>query len=127
MEIKREEIIILNNLLGGKKIGKLSKEGAFVIVDNKIALSKVVKEIEEAQKIASEETKPEALKAEGAEETKDLKEAWNKAYGEYMTTHLGETVEVELKKLNREDYMALVQENDVTVAEAEFLMLIRHD
>jgi hypothetical protein len=72
MEIKREEIIILNNLLGGKKIGKLSKEGAFVIVDNKIALSKVVKEIEEAQKIASEETKPEALKAEGAEETKDL-------------------------------------------------------
>ena len=127
MEIKREEAIVLNRLLENRKIGKISQDGAFALLDNKIALSKHVKALEEAQKIASEECKPEELKKEGAEETEELRKLWNEKYGEYMIKHMGEMVDVELKKLNREDYMLFVQSNDLSIGEAEFITIIRHD
>ena len=124
-ELKKLEIVALSRMLGGKKIGKLSKEGAFALLDNKIELSKHIKAIEEAQKIAAEEYKPEELKQEGAVETDELKEQWNKAYGEYMSKYMDEKLEVEIHEIGREDLLALVQENDMSIDEFEFLTIIK--
>lgn len=123
VNVEKSRILLLNNVLGEVKVGKLSKEGLYSLLDNKIELSKHVKEIQEAQKLATEELKPEALK-QGAEETEELKAEWNKKYGEYIVKYLGESVEITLQKLTKDDFYNLAKENDLSVEKMEVASLI---
>lgn len=123
VKVEKSRILVLNNILGEVKVGKLSKDGLYILLDNKIELSKHVKEIQEAQKLAAEELKPETLK-QGAEETEELKAEWNKKYGEYIVKYLGESVEINLQKLNKDDFYNLVKENDLSVEKMESVSLI---
>lgn len=123
VNVEKSRILVLNNILGEVKVGKLSKEGLYSLLDNKIELSKHVKEIQEAQKLATEELKPEALK-QGAEETEELKAEWNKKYGEYIVKYLGESVEITLQKLTKDDFYNLAKENDLSVEKMEVASLI---
>ena len=123
VKVEKSRILVLNNVLGEVKVGKLSKEGLYSLLDNKIELSKHVKEIQEAQKLAVEELKPEALK-QGAEETEELKAEWNKRYSEYIVKYLGESVEINFQKLTKDDFYNLVKENDLSVEKMESVSLI---
>lgn len=57
-KMKRFDVIQLNNVLNGVKIGKVSKESAFALLDVKVELSKHAKEFEEARKTAAKEFSP---------------------------------------------------------------------
>lgn len=123
VKVEKLKILALNNILGEVKVGGLSQEGLYSLLDNKIELSKHVKEIQEAQKLAAEELKPEALK-KGAEETEELKADWNKKYSEYITKYLSEEVELNLQKLTRDDFYCLVKENDLSIDKVEIVSLM---
>lgn len=123
VKVEKLKILALNNILGEVKVGGLSQEGLYSLLDNKIELSKHVKEIQEAQKLAAEELKPEALK-KGAEETEELKADWNKKYSEYITKYLSEEVELNLQKLTRDDFYCLVKENNLQIDKVEIVSLM---
>lgn len=125
--LKKYEVIALNNVLSGVKIGKVSKDAAFALLDVKIELSRHVKEIEDAQKIAAEDLKPEQLKKEGAEDSKDeatsaLKKRWNDKYMEFVGRRMEEEVEVKLKTIAKDDIYELSTDNGLNIQQIEILM-----
>ena len=127
IKMKKFEIVGLNNVLSEIKIGKVSKEAAFTLLDVKIELSKHVKEIEDVQKIAAEDLKPEALKKEGAEDSKDettvaLKKKWNDKFVEFVNKRLEEEVPVKLGTISRDDIYELAKDNGLNVRQIEVLM-----
>lgn len=125
--MKKYEIIALNNVLNGIKIGKVSKDAAFTLLDVKIELSKHVKEVEEVQRIAAEDLKPEALKKEGAEDAKDentiaLKKRWNDKYMEFVSKRMEEDVEVKIETISKDDIYELATDNSLNIQQIEVLM-----
>ena len=125
MKLTRKEAIELDVVLTNKKVTKFSDEVVFAMIDNKISLSKIAKEMDEAKRIASESCKPEELKAEGAETTRELENKWNAKFNEYMSKYLDEEVEVELSTLSKGDFKTIVSENGMTIGDAAILSIIR--
>lgn len=121
--LKKGEVLRLNNVLTGLKIGKVSKEGAFALLDAKIVLTPVVRKIEEVQKLAAEDLKPEELKKEGARNDM-LEKAWNEKFVEFMNRHLDEEVSVEFSCLSRNDLFELLRENNLELGKAELLNIL---
>lgn len=121
--MKKGEVLQLNSILSGLKIGKVSKEGAFALLDTKIALTPVVQKIEEARKIAAEELKPEILKKEGIRDAL-LEKEWNDRFVDYMDRYLSEEISVKLEKLSRADLFELVQENNLELGKIEILNVL---
>ena len=122
VKVEKSRILVLNNILGEVKVGKLSKEGVYNLLDNKIELGKHVKEIQDAQKFAADELKREAMKQ--GEETEELKTEWNGRYREYMVKYLSEEVEINIHALTREDFYNLVKDNDFTIDKVEIASLM---
>lgn len=127
--LKKYEVVELNNVLSGVKIGKVSKECAFALLDVKIELTKVVKEIEEMQRTASEELKPEELKKEGAEESKDegmvaLKKRWNNKFMDFVRKRMDEEVAVKLESISRDDIYELTVDNNLNIQQIEVMMML---
>ena len=125
MEIKRSEAIELNRVLSACKVGSLGKDVLFSMIDNKLALSKIVTKMDEARKLAAEETKPEELKDKETTTNKALAQKWDIKFGEYMSNYLQEVESVELKTLTRDEYATIVTENNLSFGDAEVLSVLR--
>lgn len=128
-KMKKFEVIQLNNVLSGIKIGKVSKDSAFALVDVKVELSGYVKEFEETRKTAAEEFKPEGLKGEGMDEavdetTKSLQKKWNMKVAEYLNKRMDEEVEVKLATLPKDEVYELAKDNGLTIQDIEILMVL---
>ena len=128
-KMKKFEVIQLNNVLSGIKIGKVSKDSAFALVDVKVELSGYVKEFEETRKTAAEEFKPEGLKGEGVDDavdetTKNLQKKWNMKVAEYLNKRMDEEVEVKLATLPKDDVYELAKDNGLTIQDIEILMVL---
>lgn len=117
--IMRGDVFKLNEILKTLKSNSLSKEGAFVLLDIKIALSHPMKDITEAQKMARENFKPEGT-AEG-EMTKSSEEKWLKSQWEYMNKYLSEQISISLPWISQEDIYNLVKDNGINLGDWEFL------
>ncbi|MFR5683792.1 MAG: hypothetical protein ACLUD1_07040, partial [Clostridia bacterium] len=105
----------------------VSKDAAFTLLDVKIELSKHVEEVEEVQRIAAEDLKPEALKKEGAEDAKDentiaLKKRWNDKYMEFVSKRMEEDVEVKIETISKDDIYELATDNSLNIQQIEVLM-----
>ena len=128
-KMKKFEVIQLNNVLSGIKIGKVSKDSAFALVDVKVELSGYVKEFEETRKTAAEEFKPEGLKGEGVDDavdetTKNLQKKWNMKVAEYLNKRMDEEVEVKLATLPKDEVYELAKDNGLTIQDIEILMVL---
>lgn len=128
-KMKRFDVIQLNNVLNGVKIGKVSKESAFALLDVKVELSKHAKEFEEARKTAAKEFKPKELRTEDIDETVDevtreLHKKWNLKVAEYLNKRVDEEVEVKLATLPKDDIYELSKDNGLTLQDIEMLMVL---
>lgn len=117
LKIKKGELLQLYNTLSELKVGGVSKDGLFAILDTKIALAPVVKKIGEVSKLAAEELK-------SADDDKN--EALEKLT-EFMNRHLEEDVSLPLPHLSEDDLYAITRDNHIEVYKAEILnkLLVR--
>lgn len=116
-KIKKGELLQLYNTLSELKVGGVSKDGLFAILDTKIALAPVVKKIGEVSKLAAEELKSV---------DDDKNEALEKLT-EFMNRHLEEDVSLSLPHLSKDDLYAITKDNHIEVYKAEILnkLLVR--
>lgn len=123
IKMKKGEILQLNNVLASLKIGQVSKEGAFALLETKLTLSPLVKSIEEAQASAANELKPEGLRVDGVKNA-ILEKEWNDKFIEFMNRYLDESISVQLSGLSREDLYELARDNNIELAKAELLNIL---
>ena len=123
IKMKKGEILQLNNVLASLKIGQVSKEGAFALLETKLTLSPLVKSIEEAQASAANELKPEGLRVDGVKNA-ILEKEWNDKFIEFMNRYLDESIPVQLSGLSREDLYELARDNNIELAKAELLNIL---
>ncbi len=118
-KIKKGELLQLYNTLSELKIGGVSKDGLFAILNTKIALAPVIKKIGEVSKLAAEELK-------SVDADKDDKKALEKLT-EFMNRHLEEDVPLSLPHLSKDDLYAITKDNHIEVYKAEILnkLLVR--
>lgn len=117
--MRKGDLLRLNEELSKIKIGKISKESAFSLLEVKIELSGYVKKIEEARSMAAENLKPAALKEK--EGDKVLQEEWNNKFIEFMNKFLSEEEEVKLPKITRDDFYELSRDNNFIIEQMEVL------
>lgn len=120
--MRKGDLLRLNEELSKIKIGKISKESAFSLLEVKIELSGHVKKIEEARAMAAENLKPAALKEK--EDDSVLQEEWNQKFIEFMNKFLSEDEEVKLSKISREDFYALARDNNFSVEQMEIVSVL---
>lgn len=121
-KIKKGDAFRLNEVLSGVKITNLTKEGAFALLNVKIALSDPVRTIKDAQKQAIEDLKPSAI-VDGVKNPA-LEREWDKKFSEFMDRYLDEEIEIKLSPISQDDLYELVKENSLELGKAEILNVL---
>lgn len=121
-KIKKGDAFRLNEVLSGVKITNLTKEGAFALLNVKIALLEPVRTIKDAQKQAIENFKPAGI-VEGVKNPA-LEREWDKKFTEFMDRYLDEEIEIKLSPISQDDLYELVKENSLELGKAEILNVL---
>lgn len=124
------EAVAINQVFGETKFGDLSIDSISSLLEFKFELSKIVKERDEYIKNVVEEVKTDEFKElsdkeDKTEEEKEqfesiTKEINNKA-NEIINKYHNQIVEINVSKLNRNDFYTFCKTNNFTMTIIEFL------
>lgn len=124
------EAVAINQVFGETKFGDLSIDSISSLLEFKFELSKIVKERDEYIKNVVEEVKTDEFKElsdkeDKTEEEKEqfesiTKEINNKA-NEIISKYHNQIVEINVSKLNRNDFYTFCKTNNFTMTIIEFL------
>ncbi|MDD6209109.1 MAG: hypothetical protein PUB21_00715 [Bacteroidales bacterium] len=131
--MKKSEAVILNDLLGQSKLGKMSGAGKSAVIRTKIKLGRISKEVEEAKQEAINSLRtPEfdrlnskersELTSEESAELANLMEQMNRDFAQVLNPILMDEADIEWSKISADDFDAFCEVNDFNVAQLEFLM-----
>lgn len=118
--MKRIELLNINNVISGLKIGSVSTDCACALLEIKITLSDPIKKIEEGRDKALEELRPEGYNPENEEMTTTYRERLDKFFDKY----LNEDININLGTISHEDIIALGKQNNLSIAQLEILSLL---
>lgn len=122
INVEKSDIIKLDEVLSQVKVGKLSNEDVFKLLENKIELSKQMKEIREANELAWKELKPAELSDDMNEELKTrLEEKWKMRHNEFYIKFVKEVVAINFQKISKEVLLDLVKENNISFGGMELI------
>lgn len=123
--IKKGQAVQLNNVLSSVKLANVSQETLFNIIDVKIALSYIVKEIQQGYETASKELQvPEIDWNTATREQKEMIVRKRRDITDFENRYLAEEADVKLKYIEREDFAKLVKDSNLDGAAAESLSLL---
>lgn len=118
----------LNQFIGNLKVEGMSAEGKIALVELKIELSKIVKELEEYRKTVQEsiqkpsnyeELEKKSASKEATDEDKKafkaVEEEYNKKFVDIALPHFNEIITIPFDFISKDDFKELVKHNDMNV------------
>ena len=130
IEMSIAEVSVINDFLNTAKFGDVSVETITSLLEFKFALSKIVSDKSEFLKstynsLTTDEYKQLSEKEDKTEEEKkefeQMSEAINKKLNDIFNKYLANTVDIEIQKIDKEEFYKFCKTNEFTVAVIEFL------
>lgn len=124
------EAVTVNDLMNAAKFGDTNIETITNLLEFKFALSKIVSNKDEFLKqsvdsVKTNEYKHLSEKEDKTEEEKkefeQMSEAINKKLNDIFNKYLANTVDIEIQKIDKEEFYKFCKTNEFTVAVIEFL------
>ena len=120
-------VVDLLRIISGLKIGGMSQESMFNLIDFKLEINKIAEEMERKNTNFREELRKAINPDMNASLTSDQEEDFKNKSREYWIKLLEEKIDIVPLKTRREDLFSIIKDNNLTILQVEMLKLVIHE
>lgn len=120
-------VVDLLRIISGLKIGGMSQESMFNLIDFKLEINKIAEEMERKNTNFREELRKAINPDMNASLTSEQEEDFKNKSREYWIKLLEEEIDIVPLKTRREDLFSIIKDNNLTILQVETLKLVIHE
>lgn len=120
-------VVDLLRIISGLKIGGMSQESMFNLIDFKLEINKIAEEMERKNTNFREELRKAINPDMNASLTSEQEEDFKNKSREYWIKLLEEKIDIVPLKTRREDLFSIIKDNNLTILQVEMLKLVIHE
>ena len=121
VKVTKGVVIELGDIISKIKIGGVSKETMFDLIDFKLAINKIIEESKDRLISFMNEIRKSIDPDNETVFTKEQENDLNKQFREYEVKILNEEIDIVPLKITKDDFFSLVKDNNFTMIQVEIL------
>lgn len=127
VKVQKGFVVDLLRIISGLKIGGMSQESMFNLIDFKLEINKIAEEMDRKNTNFREELRKAINPDMNASLTSEQEEDFKNKSREYWIKLLEEKIDIVPLKTRREDLFSIIKDNNLTILQVEMLKLVIHE
>lgn len=127
VKVQKGFVVDLLRIISGLKIGGMSQESMFNLIDFKLEINKIGEEMDRKNTNFREELRKAINPDMNASLTSEQEEDFKNKSREYWIKLLEEKIDIVPLKTRREDLFSIIKDNNLTILQVEMLKLVIHE